>query len=154
MAQLGAHRSRLFPIDFAKIRNKTTYHFKLDICFPLLRHAFFLRARSLSLSTCLSFESHPRDEWEDRRERKNNIYLLRLLLFYVFHLVCNFGECVRVCIYVRLSNVHSAGLPISICASNFIRSHELPSSTAGTGTKTKQINTRTSEWMAKNERKK
>lgn len=95
------------------IRNRTTYHFKLDVCFPICD---MFRGRRFFPVHCFVC-------------RKK--YLWRLLLLCVpFHL--QFG-CVCVCVqivrYVRRSFVvHiSIGLPISIsiCASNFIRGHDI-----------------------------
>lgn len=95
------------------IRNGTTYHFKLDVCFPICD---MFRGRRFFPVHCFVC-------------RKK--YLWRFLHLCVpFHLqfvcVC---VCVQIVRYVRRSfAVHiSIGLPISIsiCASNFIRGHDI-----------------------------
>lgn len=103
---------------FRKIRNKTTYHFKLDICFPLLRHAFLFPA-------CLS-RAIREQHWKKNGSSSRYIYCDCCSIIYVPFRFRNFSV---LCIFAgRLFVVCSfcAGLPISICASNFIRGHDIP----------------------------
>lgn len=121
MAQhwLLAHPSRLFPIDFFsvffsfwKIRNKTTYHFKLDICFPFCD--MLLR---------LPRESSTRKR---AREKRRSKYLWRLLLFYVCYFICNlyFCVCVHECIHSMCPIRWSCSIPFVHLISSGAMAHE------------------------------